>query len=104
MELDTMQTAPTGTNGYGKEALGASLTDSMKAVTGAMALADTAAHDVRQAIEQTRDVIIPGIDVDGYIAGALGAELTKIGYDVTKLKTPRTRAPKTQTKTRGVKA
>jgi hypothetical protein len=105
MELDTMQTAPTGTNGYGEKVPELTdLTERMKLVTSAMALADRAAEDVQVAIEKTRDVSVSGYDVDAYIVGVLGAELAKIGYEITKPRATRARTPKAPAKARGAKA
>lgn len=99
MSMDTETMNPT-TNGYGKTV---ELTERMKLVTGAMGLADTAGHDVAQAIEQTRNVSVPGVDVDGYIVGVLGVELAKIGYEITKPKATRARSPKAPAKAKGAK-
>lgn len=99
MSVDTETMNPT-TNGYGKESQGMSLTESMKAVTGAMGLADTAGKGVLQAVEQTRGVNVPGMDVGAYIVAALAPALAKIGREIVGIEaagtqpvTPRKRGP-----------
>jgi hypothetical protein len=85
METSTIQTAPVGSNGYGEKAQTMSLTESMKAVTGAMGLADTAGKTVLQAVEQTRGVNVPGMNVGDYIVAALAPALAKIGREIVAI-------------------
>jgi hypothetical protein len=72
----------------GKDPAG-DLTSAMKAVTGAMALADGAVRDLRQAIRQTRGVNVSGMDPIAYLKAELAPVMAEIGVQLKPVRKAR---------------